>query len=115
MNTRSKGSRTFRKAVKYAESFPGSVVVPIYQVSRWAQPQPFDMIVLRSFYWVLLVEVRTNQWGTGKASTVQLAQLPSISYRRQIWRFRDGKNMPDIRRWDGTKWTYQEQPWEDTG
>ena len=112
MNMREKGNRTSRKAIRYALSFPGTVVIPLYQVSRWATPQPFDLLVLRTTYWPRFVEVRANAWRTGRASTVQLAHLPGESYHKQIWRLDDGQTTPTIRQWHGTAWIYQENPWE---
>ena len=113
MNTREKGGRTFRKAVRYALTFPGTVVIPLYQVSRWAQPQPCDMILLRPTHWPRFVEVRTTTWGVSKPSTRQLAALPGDSYLKQIWRFRRGTTIPDIRLWNEKFWVVQQQPWEE--
>lgn len=100
------------KAVRYAKSFPGTVIIPMRQVSRWAEPQPFDLLVLRPFAWPRLVEVRANQWRTGKASTVDLAQLPGISYHKQIWKFDDGETTPQIRQWQHEQWMHLDNPWD---
>lgn len=112
LNTHVKGQRIQRKAIRYALTFQGTVVIPLYQVSRWATPQPFDLLVLRQTYWPRFVEVRANAWRTGRASTVQLASLPGEGYARQIWRFRDQHLTPDIRQWHGTAWQPQDTPWE---
>ena len=115
MNSRAKGGRTFRKAVAYAYTFPNTVVIPLYQVSRWAQPQPFDAIVFRAGYWPRLVEVRSNAWGTGKPQTKQLAGLPGEGFYKQLWRFSDGLFIPDIRQWNGTAWIGTDKPWDEVG
>lgn len=114
MNSRAKGSRTFRKAVAYAESFPGAKVIPIYQVSMWAQNQPFDILLLRQTYMPRLVEVRTNQYGLRKPSTVALAALPGDYVSKQIWMHKDGKEGFTIREWDQDQceWIFKENPWE---
>lgn len=114
MNSRSKGQRTFRKAVAYAETFQGVVVIPMYQVSRYAAPQPFDMLLLRQTYMPRLVEVRTNLWGVSKGSTIQLASLPSDYVAKQIWMHTDNKDGFKIREWDQDQceWIHKENPWE---
>lgn len=109
---RAKGGRVFRMARAWAEEFPSVVVLPMYQVSRFAQPQPFDMLVLRKDYQPLLVEVRSNQWRTGKASTVNLARLPGFGVHKQIWMHSDGKKGFKIREFINDDWVVKEQPWE---
>lgn len=113
INTRKKGQRTFAKACRYARSFPGTVLIPIYQISRFAQPQCFDMLLLRPTHWPRFVEVRTTQWGVSKPSTRQLAALPGDGYLKQIWRFRRGATTPDIRVWNEAAWIVQNNPWEE--
>lgn len=99
MNARAKGGRTFRKAVAYAHAiYPKAVIIPIYQIGRFAQPQPFDMLVLDFDAKPVLVEVRSNAWGVSKPQTKQLASLPGL-VQKQIWRFRDGSQQPDVRLW----------------
>ena len=111
MNSRAKGQRTFQKAVRYALSFPGTVVLPLYQVSRWATAQPFDMLVLRPTHPPLFVEVRSNQWGVNKPQTRLLTALPGVGYQKHIWMFKDGAQQPHIRGWNGTAWVPRVQPW----
>ena len=79
--------------------------MPIYQISRWAQPQPFDLLILDLDACPILVEVRTNQWGVSKPQTRTLATLPGL-VSKQIWMFPDGQMLPNIREWSeqiGTK------------
>ena len=105
MNSRRKGQRTFAKALRYAKfRYPKAYLMPIYQVSRWAQPQPCDLIIYEFDVPPILVEVRTTQWGVAKPSTRQLARLPSLC-TKQIWRFRPGETLPDIRTWRDDAWT----------
>lgn len=111
MNTRAKGGRIFRKAVAYAKLTPGVVTIPLYQVSRWAQEQPFDMLVLRPGCWIRLVEVRFGQWRTGKPSTKALAALPGRYYAKQIWMFPEGAATPKVREWTGEAWLMRPSPW----
>ena len=111
MNTRQKGQRTFQKAMRYALSFPGTVAIPLYQVSRWATPQPFDLLLFRPGYLVRLVEVRTTAWGVAKTNTRQLAALPGTYYLKQVWRFRSLCTLPDIRQWMEPGWLWQVAPW----
>ena len=112
MNSMAKGGRTFRKLMAYALTFPGVQVVPIYQVSRFAQPQPFDAIVFRNGYMIRIVEARTNQWGVSKTSTRQLSQLPGEYYHKQIWMLKDRWPAPLIREWNGEDWVSKSNPWE---
>ena len=109
IQTRRKGQRTFSKAMKYANTFPDVFVMPIYQVSRWAQPQPCDMIVFRTGHMTRLVEVRSNQYGLSKQSTRQLSQIPGDFYIKQVWMFKDGEKEPFIRQWDGEDWSYVDE------
>src|SRR3990167_1753850 len=113
MNARAKGQRVQHKAVRYALSFPGTVVIPLYQVSRWATPQPFDLLVLRPLYWPRFVEVRANAWRIGRTSTVTLSRLPGEGYAKQIWQLKDGQTIPTIRQWQGSEWKPQDTPWEE--
>lgn len=88
----------------YAKSvFGKAYLMPIYQVSRFAQPQPFDLMICEYDRVPILVEVRSNAWGTGKPQTKQLACLPGLM-ERQIWMFTDGHSVPRIRRWTGLDW-----------
>lgn len=104
MNTRAKGQRTFGKALRFAHAlYPNAYVLPIYQVSRWAHPQPFDMMILEFDHRPICVEVRTNQWGVSKPQTKVLAHLPGCVFK-EIWMFQRGQAYPAIRRWDGTAW-----------
>ena len=112
MNTRKKGQRTFAKAMRYAMSFPDTVALPIYQVSRFAQPQPCDVLLFRPDRLVRLVEVRTTQWGGRKPQTRRLTQIPGLGHLAQLWRFRRGTTLPDIREWTGTAWVLKDHPWE---
>ena len=114
VNPRAKGQRVVAKAIRYALSFPGTAVIPLYQVSRWATKQPFDLIVFRETYWLRVVEVRANAWRTGRASTVALAALPGDAYHKQIWKFENGCATPQIRQWveHEQHWCHQDQPWE---
>ena len=112
LNSRNKGYRVQRKAVQYALTYPGVKVLPVYQISRWAQPQPFDLIVFRPNCWLIFVEVRANQWRTGRPSTVELTQLPGEGYHKQIWMFPDHAMIPQIREWNGREWVSQAHPWE---
>ena len=112
MNSRAKGQRTFHKACRYALSFPGTVLLPIYQVSRFAQPQPFDLLLFRPTHWIRLVEVRTGQWGVAKPQTRTLAALPGEMYRKQLWRFQDRQMTPDLREWQEDAWNTITNPWE---
>ena len=99
MNTRAKGGRTFRKAMTYAKAaYPKAYRMPIYQVSRWSQPQPCDLILFELDSPPILVEVRTNQWGVSKPQTRTLAHLPGL-VSKQIWMFPDGQTSPMIREW----------------
>ena len=115
MNTRRKGQSTLAKAIRYARSFPGTRTITMYQASRFATPQPFDLLLFRPTYWPCLVEVRTSQWRTGRASTVELAQLPGEGYHKLIFRFNPRQTVPDIRRWDQHTqiWVTQDHPWEE--
>ena len=104
MNRRAKGQRTFRKAMAYAKAtYPTAYLMPIYQVSKWAQAQPCDLILMDLDAWPILIEVRTNYWGTNKPSTRTLAHLPGL-VTKQIWRFQRGQTIPDIREWTGHQW-----------
>ena len=104
INTRAKGQRSFAKAMAYAKAtYPKGALIPLYQVSRWAQPQPFDLLVLDFDAPALLVEVRTNQWGVAKPQTRTLAKLPG-RVRKQIWLFDRGQTVPRVRTWDGMTW-----------
>ena len=106
MNTRQKGARTALKARRYAEAH-GWTYLAWHQPPRWATEQPFDALLLRSGFKPVLLEVRSNRWGVDKPQTQQLAALPGLCIR-QIWRFRDGTNVPNIRQWDGHAWQPQE-------
>ena len=112
MSTRQKGHRIQRLAVAYAYTFPNVLVLTIYQVSRWATPQPFDLIVFRTGRWPRFVEVRSNQWRTGKASTKQLAHLPGEGFHRQMWLHRDRREGFKVRSWDETtqRWLPMDNP-----
>lgn len=112
IQTRRKGQRVQLKATRFALSHPNTVVISLYQVSRWAQQQPFDLLVLRAGYWPRFVEVRSGQWRTGRPSTVQLSRLPGEGYMKQIWLMKARETTPHIREWDGTTWAYREHPWE---
>ena len=90
------------KARKYASTFAGSVWLPWYQPARWATPQPYDAMLFAPNHWPRLVEVRTNQWRTGNASTKQLASLPGHGFVKMIFMFKDGETVPKIRAWDDT-------------
>ena len=115
MSSRRKGQRAELKAVCYVlEAYPTTAkVVRMYQVSRFARPQPFDLLVLRDRYWPRFVEVRSNQWRTGRESTEQLAVLPGEGYHKQIWLFRNGSKIPEVRQWDGAIWVLKDNPWSD--
>jgi len=113
LNSRKKGQRTFAKAIRYALSFPGTVAIPLYQVSRWAAPQPFDVLLLRPTYWPRFVEVRTTAWGVSKPQTRTLAALPGESYHKQIWLFERGTQTPRLREWQEIAWKPINHPWED--
>jgi len=113
MNSRAKGGRTFRKAVKYALTFKGVFHIPIYQISRFAQPQPCDMIIFREGFLARLIEVRSNQYGVSKKSTIQLSQIPGINLK-QIWMFKDGESVPTVRQWnEHDAWDWKDDPWEE--
>jgi hypothetical protein len=112
MNSRAKGNRVQRKAIQYALTWPGVIVRPLYQPAWYATPQEFDLMIFRPTYWIRLVEVRANQWRTGKSNTVALTKLPGEMYHRQIWLFRDQAMTPLIRAWNGVDWISQEHPWE---
>ena len=114
-NTRAKGQRTVLKAIRYARTFPGTECLPIYQVSRFAQEQPFDLILFRPAHWLRLVEVRSNTWQVGKPQTRHLAALPGEGYFKQCWRFRDRQEVPEIRQWNGQEWQWVSHPWEADG
>ena len=104
MNSRAKGARTQRKAIaRLHQLYPDAVVLTMAQASRFATPQPFDLLVFRPWHPVLLVEVRTNQWGTGKPQTKQLASLPGIM-ERQLWMYTDGCLDPRIRTFSVSGW-----------
>ena len=75
MNSRSKGFRTVLKAFRYVTQWPDTRFLTIYQPSRYAKPQTFDAIVCREGSPLLLVEIRSNQWRTRRASTVALAKF----------------------------------------
>lgn len=114
MNTRAKGQRTFGKAMRFAKSrYPKAYVLPIYQVSRWAHPAPFDMLILEFDHRPMCVEVRTNQWGVAKPQTRQLATLPGL-ITKEIWLFRRGEHIPTIRRWTGHTWEHARGQDEET-
>ena len=89
------------------EAIADTRIIPLYQVSRWAQAQPFDALLLRPGYWPRFVEVRTNQWGVSKLQTRTLSQLPGDGYFKQIWLFKRGCTTPLIRQWDWERWVYQ--------
>ena len=110
-NSRRKGQRTCQKAMRFALSFPGTTTIPIYQVSRFAQPQPFDLLLLRPDCLARLVEVRTDLWRVAAPQTRALSRLPGMVVK-QIWRFKRGATIPDIRQWSGSAWIYQDHPWE---
>ena len=104
MNSRAKGGRTFRKAVAYAKAvYPKATILPMYQISRFAQPQPCDMILLDFDALALLVEDRSNAWGVGKPQTRHLAGLPG-KVEKEIWMFQDGHQQPRVRRWMEGSW-----------
>lgn len=94
------------KARQYAATFKGTVWLVWYQPPMWATPQPFDAMLFIPNQYTRLVEVRTNQWRTGNASTRQLASLPGHGFLKQIWMFSDGKTVPQIRAWDDTTRTW---------
>jgi len=100
-NTRAKGFRSLHKALAYVKAtMPGAEVIPFHQVSRFAQAQPFDCLVFQPNQSLLLVEVRSNQFRINVPQTQHLASLPGKWYRKQIWRFKNGESVPDIRTWD---------------
>lgn len=113
MNSRAKGSRTMHKARRYALSFPGTQFWPWYQPPRWATAQPFDVLLVAPNRWPKFVEIRTNQWRTGNASTKALAAMPGEGYHKQVWMFRNGETCPQIRAWDDTtkSWVSMDDPW----
>ena len=113
MSSRRKGQRTELKAIAYLQTIPKTTHIRLYQTSRFASPQPFDLLVLRNRYWPRFVEVRSNQWRTGRVSTEQLAALPGEGYHKQIWLFRDGSKIPEVRQWDGAIWILKDNPWLD--
>lgn len=113
MSSRSKGQRTERKAIAYLATVPNTAHIHLYQTSRFASPQPFDLLVLRDRYWPRFVEVRSNQWRTGRASTKTLAALPGEGFHKQVWLFRDGWLRPEVRQWNGREWAYRASPWEE--
>ena len=113
MSSRSTGQRTERKALAYLATIPNTAPVRLYQVSRFATPQPFDLLALRTGYWPRFVEVRTGQWRTGRESTKALTLLPGEGYHKQIWRFKKGATVPDVRQWNGREWTHRASPWEE--
>ena len=112
MSSRSKGQRTELKAIKYLHTVPNTAHIHLYQTSRFASPQPCDLIVLRDRYWPRFVEVRSNQWRTGRASTETLARLPG-ELHKQIWLFRNGSLTPEVREWNGREWASRAAPWDD--
>ncbi len=83
--------------------YPKAYLMPIYQVSRWAQPQPFDLLIFEFDHRPICVEVRSNQWGVNKPQTKTLSTLPGTIFK-EIWLFKDGEQIPTIRRWDGRTW-----------
>lgn len=112
INSRAKGQRTVAKALRYLGGFPPTHVILLHQASRFATPQPFDLLLLRSGHWPRFVEVRTNAWGVAKPQTRTLSRLPGDGYFRQVWRFKDGQDTPDLRQWDGSAWRSLASPWE---
>ena len=113
MSSRSKGQRTELKAVDFLATIPNTAPIRLYQRSRFATPQPCDLIALRAGFWPRFVEVRSNQWRTGRDSTWQLAALPGEGYHKQIWLFRDGQVTPSVRQWNGREWVRKDSPWSD--
>lgn len=101
------------KAKRYALSFPYTQWWPWYQPPMWSTAQPFDVLYVAPNRWPLFVEVRTNSWRTGNASTKALAGMPGEGYHKQIWRFKDQHTIPDIREWDNTTntWIPMDTPW----
>lgn len=107
MNTRRKGQRSLAKAIAYAKSlWPKATLLTMYQPTRFAKPQPFDLLVLEYDQAPMLIEVRTNQWGVAKPQTRQLAGLPGL-VTKEIWLFRRGHQHPSIRRWMGQSPSWQ--------
>ena len=113
MSSRRKGQRTELKAIAYLQTIPKTTHIRLYQTSRFASPQPFDLLVLRARYWPRFVEVRSNQWRTGRASTQDLTRLPGEGYQKQIWCFRNGAVTPNVRQWNGREWVRKDSPWSD--
>lgn len=113
MSSRRKGQRTELKAVAYLNTIPNTAHIRLYQTSRFASPQPCDLIALRDRYWPRLVEVRSNQWRTGRRSTQQLTRLPGESFHQQLWLFKDGCMIPEVRQWNGREWVSKDHPWSD--
>ena len=111
MNSRKKGQRTELKARRWAEG-QGALYLAWHQAPRWATEQPFDGLVLKATQWPVCVEVRSNAWRTGDPATVQLSRLPGEGYHKQIWRFQDGTDTPDIREWRGDTWQPVATIWE---
>ncbi len=104
-------------AVAYARTIPNVRVLPLYQVSMFAQPQPCDMIVLREGYNPIFVEVRTNSYGLNKPSTLALSALPDSGIVKQVWMHKDGEKGFVIREWDSlsASWLYKDSPYQQEG
>lgn len=113
MSSRSKGQRTERKAVAYLQTIPNTAHIRLYQTSRFASPQPCDLIAFRAGYWPRFVEVRLEQWRTGRDSTKRLAALPGEGFHTQIWMFHRGDVQPHVRQWNGREWVRKDGPWSD--
>lgn len=107
MNARAKGQRTQQRLVRFLLAhYPFSRIVPMYQVSRWAQAQPWDLCWFRPGKPITLVECRTGAWRLRAGSTQELSTLPGTGFGREVWCWSTTQRV-----WLRRYWDWAEQQW----